>query len=1126
MSKAISPLRELFYSDLSYWPGGVDNFGVMTHTITQTRTVSYRFFLHQHPYVHALVRRLLAGGTAGLQSADTEYVLKNDGEFDKLPDGKFKPTLYSEFFTDSYQPSPMVDQPYPLNDLDFTAHGAYAIYNWELFFHVPFTIAVHLSKNQRFAEAQRWFHYIFDPTDDSPGPTPERFWKVRPFQYTDVKKVEELLTNLATGDDPDLRNDTLRSIEAWQDAPFRPHVVARYRQQAYMYKTVMAYLDNLVDWGDSLFRQDTGEAIDEAMQLYVLAANILGPRPLPVPKKGTMRPQTYANLRQDLARFGTVLREVEAEPIFDLLPLPSSSPDSGDTQRLATVRSLGKALYFAVPPNDQLIGYWDTVADRLFKIRNSLNIQGVFRQLALFEPPIDPAMLARATAAGLDVGAVVSGANQPLPLVRFNFLIQKALEIVQEVKSMGAGLLAALEKEDNESMAILRAHHEQVVLEMVEHVKYGQLQESIKAREGLLSSLALAVQRFAYYEKQLGRKQDEIEQSIPDIGDLDRDSLEAMKFAMKEPELPLRSIEADIASDLGASGGRIVSRFEREELDKQDLARALRTAVEAYDLTAKALKMIPDFGLHAHFWGIGPRIDVIGGTKLGDIMSLAADVTRTVAGWADLDAARAAKIGGYARREEEWAHQSNLAAGELSQVFKQLRAAQIREAVAELELKSHRQQMKHAEEIRQFLNEEGTEKTGKKTNKSLYTWMKREVRGLYSQCFQFAFDAARKAERALCHELGDSSLTYLQFAYMAGKEGLLAGEKLYLDVKRMETAYHELNQREYELTKHVSVLQLDPLALLQLRTTGRCIVRIPEAAYDMDGPGHYFRRVRSVAVSIPCVTGPYTGVCATLTLLKSTIRKDARLIDGAYERQDDDDRFSDSFASTQSIVTSSGLNDPGVFEPGARDERYLPFENAGAVSEWQLQLSADPSKGDPTPFDFNTISDALLHVRYTAREGGGLLRGAALARIKELLDDGQGIGSIRLFSLRQEFPVEWDRFQNQTPTPGQPFVLTFTIRPEHYPFWCQPRLAGAAVSRVDLLARPSSAPPPSIGVTVRDGAGAVHIDTLTRDAALAGLLVGRFASIPLPSKPIGDVGLGLDTNALADLWVAVTWNKS
>ena len=114
--------------------------------------------------------------------------------------------------------------------------GAYSVYNWELFFHVPITIAIHFSKNQRFAEAQRWFHYLFDPTDDSDGPTPERFWKVRPFQTTDVKKIEEnWSTSHRRGPDAARRNH--RSIEAWKEAPFRPHVIARFRQQAYMYKT-------------------------------------------------------------------------------------------------------------------------------------------------------------------------------------------------------------------------------------------------------------------------------------------------------------------------------------------------------------------------------------------------------------------------------------------------------------------------------------------------------------------------------------------------------------------------------------------------------------------------------------------------------------------------------------------------------------------------------------------------------------------------------------------------------------------------------------------------------------------------------------------------------------------------
>jgi len=210
-----------------------------------------------------------------------------------------QPVLYADLLT-PYAATSLVNRPRPVRDLDFSTAGAYSIYNWELFFHTPLTMALHLSRNQHYAEAQQWLHYIFDPTDDSDGPTPQRFWKVRPFQSTDVAKVEELLVNLATGADPDLASETAHSIAAWQRAPFRPDVVARFRGSAHMYRTVMAYLDNLIAWGDSLFRQDTGEAIDEALNLYMLAASILGPRPQAVPAKGTVKPATYAHLRADL----------------------------------------------------------------------------------------------------------------------------------------------------------------------------------------------------------------------------------------------------------------------------------------------------------------------------------------------------------------------------------------------------------------------------------------------------------------------------------------------------------------------------------------------------------------------------------------------------------------------------------------------------------------------------------------------------------------------------------------------------------------------------------------------------------------------------------------------------------
>lgn len=1064
---------------------------------------------------------ILTGGTAATLPAGTEVALA-DGASVVVPDAasgtllrvRRLPAFFAAVLT-PYKPTSSVEQPHPVKDLDFTYGGAYSIYNWELFFHVPLTMAVHLSKNGRFAEAQRWFHYVFDPTDNSDGPTPERFWKVLPFHTADARKVEDVLVNLVTGSDAELRAETIRGINAWQNAPFRPHVIARNRPAAYMVKTVTAYLDNLIAWGDSLFRQDTGEAVDEALMLYVLAANILGPRPQAVPAKGSVRPQTYHNLRQGLKHFGTVVRDLEADVPFDLAPLPAER--GSDSSSLATVRSLGRALYFCVPRNDRLLGYWDTVADRLFKIRNSLNIQGVFRRLALFEPPIDPALLVRAAAAGLDVGAVVSGVDQPLPLVRFQLLAQKAAEIAQEVKSLGGQLLSAMEKEDGEALAVLRARHERAVMEMAERVKYGQLQEAIKGKEGLLQSLALAAQRYAYYERQLGKTADEIE--IPELDELDEAGLAKLRLSATEPALELPEIQVDLVQDLVAEGGgKKLIREEADEIAKLVEARASLETAAAHDLWGSAVAILPDPTFNLQPFGTGSSLGALGGAKLAASASALSGLDKREAEQSTYEAGNAARIGGYSRREMEWALQRNLAAGEINQIFKQLRAAQIRVAVAEQELKSHRQQMKHADEIERFLNEEGVQPTGKKTNRSFYAFQKREVRGLYEQCFRLAFDVAKKAERALQHELGDRSLSYLQFGHLAGKEGLLAGEKLYLDVKRMEMAYHDLNRREYELTKHVSLLQADPLALVRLRATGRCTVRLSEELFDMDGPGHYFRRIKSVAVSIPCVTGPFAGVNCTLTLLKGSIRR-TPVVDAGYARADaEDGRFDDYFGSLQSVVTSTGQNDSGLFETNLHDERYLPFENSGVISEWRLELPADPSKNDPRQFDYQTISDVILHLRYTARQGGSSLRKAALENLRTV-EDGRAIGAVRLFSIRHEFPTAWARFKSARLDAGAPVAaLTLDLRDEHYPFWSRGRLA--AVRRADLIAKTRKS-----AVSVSNQPDLADSDTLGNgDASLGDLRAGKLVKTRFPA-PTGEFKLHLDDNSMDDLWLMIAWGN-
>ncbi|GBD14911.1 hypothetical protein HRbin25_00798 [bacterium HR25] len=146
------------------------------------------------------------------------------------------------------------------------------------------------------------------------------------------------------------------------------------------------------------------------------------------------------------------------------------------------------------------------------------------------------------------------------------------------------------------------------------------------------------------------------------------------------------------------------------------------------------------------------------------------------------------------------------------------------------------------------------------------------------------------------------------------------------------------------------LLKVDPLALVQLRTTGRCTVRLPEELFDMDGPGHYFRRIKSVAVSVPWVTGPYVGINCKLTLLRSRVRRTRDFRGGVYGWQgDEDDRFDEYYGVLQSVVASSAKSNAGPFEPDLRDERYLPFENSGVISEWQLELPADPSPRRPLP---------------------------------------------------------------------------------------------------------------------------------------------------------------------------------
>jgi hypothetical protein len=67
------------------------------------------------------------------------------------------------------------------------------------------------------------------------------------------------------------------------------------------------------------------------------------------------------------------------------------------------------------------------------------------------------------------------------------------------------------------------------------------------------------------------------------------------------------------------------------------------------------------------------------------------------------------------------------------------------------------------------------------------------------------------AKRAYRFELGEDTTSFVQFGYWDSlRKGLSAGERLSQDLKRMEAAYLDRNQHKFEITKHVSLRQLDP----------------------------------------------------------------------------------------------------------------------------------------------------------------------------------------------------------------------------------------------------------------------------------------------------------------------------
>lgn len=959
-----------------------------------------------HPLACKLRQEFYTGGIKQLMRRETQL-------FNTLFD-----------FNARYMPSPAVRPPFPVEDVDFHSFAdytnirsspSYASYNWEVFFHIPYFISTKLALDQRFEEAFRWLHFIFDPTGSAGGDGRQKYWITKPFfQRLDedygIQSIEQILYQIAqdpVSTDPmgGKLGQIMNAIDDWREQPFFPFAVARNRDLAFQKAVVIQYIKTAVACCKNFFRQLTREALVQADQWCRVAEKLMGPKPRVVPPRTFTPPANFNELEPRLDQLSNALVELE-----NLVPDPGTEAIDAGTP-LPPVPTGVMGLYFCIPPNEEILELWDTIADVRFKIDNCLTLDGEKRMLALFAPPIPPGALARAALAGISPAALLASMGAPIGPYRFQVMAQKCSEFIQEVRTLGQQLLAALEKRDAEDLALLRSQLEMTLLDTITDQKLKAITEATEQKKAADLAIANASERQSYY--------------------LGRDKVNAGETAA----LVLQ----------GAAG----------------VLQIVSTLLHAASGAGKALPN-PTIGM-AGIGGSGLAVMTWGPNNVAGGLEAAATGTAMAATASSTAASIVATLASYDRRWDDWQHQARLAAKDIAQLKQLSVAANARIETAKADHATHLQQIANARAADAFMR-------SKFTNRDLHDRTAAQISAVYFKAYDLAFKTAKKAERALQYELGVDDSFIESGSWDSLRRGLGAADELMHQVKRMEAFYFDNNKRTLELTKHVSLLNLDPLALIRLRSEGKCTVDIPEVLFDLDYPGHFVRRLKGVSVTFPCVAGPHTTIACKLTLLSNRYRRVPTMDPGSGYEEDpgNDSRFVYNIGGIQSIATSQAQNDSGLFEFSFRDDRFLPFEGCGAVGTWSIELGSSQFR----TYDPATIADVILHLKYTARDGGKTLRDEAEGKIVEqLMTIAQGTGVHLAFDVRTEFPDAWYAFKRD----GH---AELTITKDRLPFYMQN--LSPSISQVTAIAMPEQQ------VTLLNFAITTEPETMEQDTLIQG----------------------------------------
>lgn len=999
----------------------LNRYHILPYTHTYQVIQKIRGFLFQpcyHPYMEKVLEKLNEEGFESIF-----------GLLDATDGG----AVFSRYQPNTATTPPLVQLPLPEERFYFDINKPYAQDNWITFYHIIVFIVETLLANNKIDEAIVWIeNCLYDPKAIESEPDPlhpgenAKYWKLPIFKDTPVESTTKFFK--------DINNQTLQDlVNDLQANPFNPFVVAYRRPQEFMMYVVNLYAKAHIAKGDINFRMAyNGGGMDYlnlALEYYKVAKIQLGERPETVPNLLKKKPETYQSLKDKGLR-----PDVNALVQYENM-LPFCSQNTLETGDAAGVSLLGggPAFYFSIPPDTATLALFDLIDDRMGKLRSCRDIDGNLRKIDLFGTPINPSLILSALAKGLSLGQILGSMYAPAPAFRFGFMFQKALEACNDAKVLGETIVNAIARQNDETLALMRATHDTEVLNSLTTIKERQVYEARLQKQNLLKVRESTMAKMYYYESLLG---------ISDHVDLYKDLPQEVNSESILPTTAIvcpTTVDVDVTLvDSAEKGVKIIPK-EQQEIKSLEEAASDHSSAGDLEQTATEMQMMPGFSINVSPFGVGVGTS-FGGSNVAAEYSGRAKGYQNDADKSNHDAALAAKLAGYIRRESDWTFQVNTCKNEIPPLDFQLSVADLKIQIAAQELENHRNQVAKSLEIQNYL-------ATKESNGLNYQEIIEIRKPMHKSYYDLAMYFSRCAEQAYKLEKPEKEVDFIAYDFDNSITGCAtAAEKLHLSLKQMEKSYLEDCRRPKEMKKTISLMRLDPVAMMRLRKEGKTTFRIPEWLLLLDNRGIYNAKWLSVNFSFPMIVGPNNNFSARVSMVRNYIRTKTTGVGSAAEfamktgADGTDNRFVQSNTPFREIIVSTGMNDNGVnLDPSSNvnetyQQQYLPFQHAGFISEWSIDLNQKDADHDYSQVNWNTLSDLLITGILSVDTDYGQYAAGAGKYLEDIFKKFDREQPFSLFnSIKNDYPNDFHRFE--IATNGTP--LSFSIDKSRFPYIAQ-----------------------------------------------------------------------------------------